>query len=201
VWEGLRSPDIEWSAAFEEAAWIGSALHPFGSGEVGSVIPDAFESYISIRHPDGRYELPMDDLRRLSETLGVYTPPSSRIWYCVWDGYGWMHGGHAVTGSPPGVAPLDVQAGGRVRLPNREYYLYSGDLSVAVTLMADPWRLQPNLWWPESREWCVATEIDLVVTFVGGSQALVEAISGDSAFGTKMVTADDTFEQGLDYMR
>lgn len=33
-----------------------------------------------------------------------------------------------------------------------------------------------NLWWPEDRSWCVATEIDFGWTYVGGSQALIDAV-------------------------
>jgi hypothetical protein len=30
-----------------------------------------------------------------------------------------------------------------------------------------------NLWWPDDRAWCVATEIDLAWTYVGGPAALI----------------------------
>ncbi|WP_148262657.1 hypothetical protein [Hoyosella subflava] len=32
----------------------------------------------------------------------------------------------------------------------------------------------PNLWWPEDRRWCVASDIDLMATYVGGSLACIE---------------------------
>jgi hypothetical protein len=34
----------------------------------------------------------------------------------------------------------------------------------------------PNLWWPDDRAWCVATEIDLMSTYVGGSHRCVRAV-------------------------
>lgn len=34
----------------------------------------------------------------------------------------------------------------------------------------------PNLFWPADLAWCVATEIDLPYTYVGGSAALVEDV-------------------------
>ncbi|TMD41293.1 MAG: hypothetical protein E6I88_07925 [Chloroflexi bacterium] len=37
----------------------------------------------------------------------------------------------------------------------------------------------PNLWWPEDRSWCVATEIDLAETYVGGSDACIARILED----------------------
>ena len=36
--------------------------------------------------------------------------------------------------------------------------------------------LSPNLWWPQDRAWCVATNIDLLASYVGGSRQYVEAI-------------------------
>ena len=39
--------------------------------------------------------------------------------------------------------------------------------------------MAPNLWWPADRSWCVATEIDLAWTYVGGPAGLIEAVLGD----------------------
>jgi len=94
---------------------------------------------------------------------------------------------------------MPIQAGGRVRLPHRYYYLYRGDLSAASALVPQPWNLRPNLWWPEDQAWCVATEIDLVTTFVGGAQGLVDAIAGDAQFVTVPVTPDEPLQPGRDY--
>jgi len=33
-----------------------------------------------------------------------------------------------------------------------------------------------NLWWPEDRAWCVATEIDFNTTYVAGTQRLVDVL-------------------------
>jgi hypothetical protein len=37
----------------------------------------------------------------------------------------------------------------------------------------------PNLWWPADRAWCVASDIDLPSTYLGGTRALVEEVPGD----------------------
>jgi hypothetical protein len=34
----------------------------------------------------------------------------------------------------------------------------------------------PNLWWPDDRVWCVATEIDLNTTYIGCDQSTSEEI-------------------------
>ncbi|MEO9007921.1 MAG: hypothetical protein ABI401_12490 [Candidatus Dormibacter sp.] len=58
-----------------------------------------------------------------------------------------------------------------MKLPARDYLLFNG--SIAQTL---GWQDGPNLWWPEDRAWCVASEIDFSYTYVGGSKELVEEI-------------------------
>ncbi len=44
----------------------------------------------------------------------------------------------------------------------------------------DVWEMAPNLIWPESRDWFVASEYDFDSTLVGGSRALIEAILDSS---------------------
>ena len=34
----------------------------------------------------------------------------------------------------------------------------------------------PNIWWPEDWAWCVATDINLYDTYVGGSEECIEAV-------------------------
>ena len=41
------------------------------------------------------------------------------------------------------------------------------------------WEDGPNLWWPDDRAWCVASEIDFPYTYVGGSNQLIEEILAD----------------------
>jgi hypothetical protein len=48
--------------------------------------------------------------------------------------------------------------------------------------LASPWLdaelpyQSPNLWWPADRSWCIASEIDLPWTYVGGSEELITAV-------------------------
>ena len=39
---------------------------------------------------------------------------------------------------------------------------------------------QENIFWPDDHAWCVATEIDLDSTFIGGSADLIHALLGDA---------------------
>lgn len=39
-----------------------------------------------------------------------------------------------------------------------------------------PFDQTPNIWWPSDRQWCVATEVDLDSTYVGGPAALIDSL-------------------------
>lgn len=145
--------------------------------------------------------LPADLLTALIAILAGHTTTTASCWFCLWDGYGWIHGspavstfsfgapGHAAPGEndppvPPAL-PVEVLRGPRVHLPYRDYLLFSGALD-AATEMGErlPWgefRPQsPNLFWPQDHAWCVASEIDFYCTLVGGSEVLADALLADS---------------------
>jgi len=46
-----------------------------------------------------------------------------------------------------------------------------------------------NLWFPADQSWCVATEIDLAWTYIGGSRRCVASILADSRLETAETTA------------
>lgn len=76
---------------------------------------------------------------------------------------------------PPDPVPNPVRTGPRVELPHRTYFLYRGPIEQALAFVESE-RQTPNLWWPEDRAWCVATEIDLDYTYIGGAPALIDDI-------------------------
>ena len=78
-----------------------------------------------------------DDAEALAEILRHWTTTPDRCWFCLWEGYGWDTTRLATStneGSPrlPDPIPDHVHHGPRVRLPNRDYLLYSGPVE-AVT--------------------------------------------------------------------
>lgn len=98
---------------------------------------------------------------QLAAVLGHYTATPERCWFAVWDGWGNLRFSH-----------IDAQ---RFQLPGREYFLLSGPLgavgqSLGTTLSE---HRSANLWWPSDQAWCVASEVDLNSTYVGGSEACV----------------------------
>ena len=76
----------------------------------------------------------------------------------------------------PPAFPPEVLHGPRLRLPNRDYLLFSGPLRAGAGLGDPRWRQSPNLCWPADRSWCVATEIDFDSTLVGGPVELVHDV-------------------------
>ena len=139
--------------------------------------------------------LPSGLLRVLCTTLSGHTTTGDSCWFCLWDGYGWLHGSTASVMAEKGTravpsrnvlhgsskVPYDVQGVPRVHLPQRDYLLFEGPLSAATEL---GWpasshvfsQQSPNLFWPQDHAWCVASEIDLFCTLVGGSESLAEAL-------------------------
>ncbi len=49
----------------------------------------------------------------------------------------------------------------------------------------------PNLWWPDDRAWCVATELDMQSTYIGGSRACVDQLLGDDRLEVYEVQPSD----------
>ncbi len=137
-------------------------------------------------------ELAPDDLRALCPILRAHTRDAMRCWFALWEGWGELTG--AVTpltwatagaaSAPPRTAPgewqLDLRAA-RFELPNRAYYLFTGPLEDALRFgywVSEDWFLprSPNLFWPQDRSWCVASEIDFDSTLIAGTGALIDEI-------------------------
>lgn len=127
--------------------------------------------------------------------VSKHTATPDSCWFCLWDGYGYLHpGGSAalvVAARPPfarvrvGFRRLQLRWSKprtprpdqpRVRLPGRDYLLFRGPVA-----KAQGWEDGPNLWWPDDHAWCVVSEIDFPYTYIGGSQELVAAIIENSA--------------------
>lgn len=102
--------------------------------------------------------------------------------------------------TPPGFGP-DVIDGPRLQLPDRSYLLFRGPLGAVAGERGLPWPTavdyrwwpqSPNLLWPADRSWCLATEIDLDSTVVGGSRALVDALLAHPGLEALPVREDDS---------
>jgi hypothetical protein len=115
----------------------------------------------------------------LADLLAGQTTTPQRCWCAVWDGYG-------------GLVPAAERAPS-FEIPQRRMLLLASPVRAVGTssLQVGPCWQSPNLWWPDDRAWCVATEIDLMTTYVGGSHGCVRAVLGHPAFEAAAVQPSD----------
>jgi hypothetical protein len=155
---GLEDVDVSWT---EVAAANGTVVHP--AMEWGSVTGalEYFEEADQSPLWDGapaRGHLPERVAVRLAAVLARHTTTPQDCWFGVWAG----------TPALAAEAPTLV-------LPGREHWLLRGPVELAVANLApEPHEQSANLWWPADRAWFVATDIDLVTTYVGGSAACIQ---------------------------
>ena len=150
---------------------------------MGSVIPTGFECYVRLQ---GR-EFPHSAIDAATASiLATHTSTPGHCWMCLWEGYGYLTGAVAVLQfSPIGQAPpapiripKPRLRKSRVRLPHRNYLLFTGSVAQSAG-----WDDGPNLCWPDDRSWVVAREIDLDYTLVGGPAKLcAELVARGAAY-------------------
>ncbi|HLI97870.1 MAG TPA: hypothetical protein VKT72_17515 [Candidatus Baltobacteraceae bacterium] len=107
--------------------------------------------------------LPADDARALVECIRRFS--TKRCWFGFWEGYGFFDDGEEIA---DGLVVRGVL--------QRTYLLYSGRIDDALAFNHWPLNQTPNLWWPSDHQWCVATEVDLDSTYVGGPAALIDSL-------------------------
>ncbi|MGH8614080.1 MAG: hypothetical protein ACREYF_19145 [Gammaproteobacteria bacterium] len=196
---------VRWA---EVAAWSGRTVHPLmaferisapASGYGVGVAPWIVEPY------QGTFA--SDDVIAQADFLANFTDTPQRCFFAVWEGYGYFTPGATVffcscsfseSGAKPTVPvpeprapapPAEVLTAERFTGVGRDYVLYAGLLSAVTSFHVNRWH-PPNIWWPEDRKWCVATDIDLDSTYVGGSEACIDALVNDARFEVLPTTLD-----------
>jgi hypothetical protein len=107
--------------------------------------------------------LPPDLARVLWPTLAPHTSTPEACWFAVWEGFGCLR--------------PDVQSAPAFEIPNRRMHLFRAPIAAIEASFCDPPVDQSaNLWWPDDRAWCVATEIDFMTTYIGGARATIAAL-------------------------
>lgn len=170
------------AAAF---AWLGEAIRSLRP-EPRSLLPDFFEAYARVPNGAGRAgSLPVEHTAVLAAVLRDATQSPALCYYAVWEGYGEPS---IITFAGTGSAPPPREKRRRRKfhepplvLPGRGYRVFSGPLDAATTSMSLSalGYQSPNLWWPADHAWCVASEIDLAETFVGGSRKCIDRVLAD----------------------
>lgn len=145
----------------EITTWSGRVYHPEMQFEA---IATPSQGHIMGAKPwDGQvpFHMPLSQVKILARVLKQFTATPDKLWYLVWEG----HGSLPKTDSP------------RVQKPQRNYLLYTGTISDIGHLgIADHHHNPPEYWFPDDKSWCVATDVDLFWTYVGGSRACIDTI-------------------------
>lgn len=169
IWMPEPHYPVSWSAV---AAANNRVAHP--AMEWGSLVGSwDLQSQPGLwdRPPDvGR--LPVPTAEELSRVLWQCSGVD-KVMYGLWNGYGGMRVEHA-----------DL-----IELPNRPMYVISGSIDHA----GDPFGIAgrtANLWWAADRQWCAATDIDLMTTYVGGNAHCIRAIVSSDALEAMPVPSD-----------
>lgn len=115
-------------------------------------------------HQPSEGSLPSDLARALVAVLTRHTETPQRCWFAVWYGFGDTRD--------------DVRQAPTFHVPARDYFLLQGPIDAAPESAVESRERSANLWWPDDRAWCVATEIDLNTTYIGCAEPCRDEIVG-----------------------
>jgi hypothetical protein len=147
----------------EVAEWSGMPLRNDAQFHSVAMPPDRPEAESPTRQRPRVGSLYAPDALIVAHIGERWTATADRCWFCVWEGYGWF--------------PDSSRHGPRVQLPNRDYVMCTAPVASVLSPMSGaPVDRSPNLWWPHDRAWCVASEIDLQWTYVGGPSGMIEEL-------------------------
>jgi hypothetical protein len=119
--------------------------------------------------------LPVPTATRLVDVLRRHTGTPDDCFFGLWPG----------SGSLAASAPT-------LGLPEREHWLVRGPIDLACVNLADePSEQSAHLWWPADRAWLVATDVDLMSSYVGGSHACVAELLAADGLEAFPVTPED----------
>ncbi|MGY1721612.1 hypothetical protein [Blastococcus sp. SYSU DS0533] len=160
-YEGDADVEVTWAAV---AALNGAVAHPLVQWPS---VTGGWEYLAEDSQPpdwDGapaEGHLPTTVAARMAAVLARHTGTPGECLLGRWAGLG------PDTAALRGVATLPMPRG-------RDAVLVRGSVGDAVRNLApEPWEQSANLWWPADRSWVVATDIDLMSTYVGGSAACI----------------------------
>ena len=179
---------VRWSTV---ASWTGRAVHPLMQFErIADLSEDPHDMYKD--PPWGSLpkhgSIPERECRTLVEVLRSFTSTPGNCFFCLWEGYG-------------NIDTRLYKASSRVRAPGRDYLLFRGPIDAILAFLAGDgpfWGDSPNIWWPEDRAWCVATDIDLYDTYVGGSKECIEAVLSNPDLEALLTILDARLDLGGD---
>ena len=182
--ERQENEDVRWD---QVASWTGRTVHP------------AMQFHSILGHPDnssakpewgsgpdyGSLDSPLIDI--LVNALTRFTRTPDVYYFCIWEGawhgYGATFAYLRPVGNPvPQQVDRERDARQWVRTPDPveigslEYLLFTSRPDVIPSMVESP-----NFWWPQDRAWCVATEIDMTSTLVGGTAECIATLINNPA--------------------
>jgi hypothetical protein len=182
---GDRAETIRWA---DVSRWSQVPLHPtiqWHDVVLPELIPPLPKPWRSQGPREG--SLSRADADALIDDLSPVT--TGMCWFAVWDGYGPIDTRPHLEMDEPAKA---LQPKWSFTLPWRDYELFDGPLLDATAFAMPGFDFQsPNLWWPDDHAWCVASEIDLPWTYVGGSRDVIDTLLGDDRLELLEVLHDD----------
>ena len=171
---------VRWSTV---ASWTGRTVHPLMQFERIADLSEDPE-YLYKDPPWGSLpehgSIPEPECRTLVSVLREFTSTPEECFFCLWEGYG-------------NIDTRLYKASSRVRSPGRDYLLFRGPLDAVTSFLNRVdgfWGDSPNIWWPKDRAWCVATDIDLFDSYVGGTEDCIKAILNNPALEALPTTPD-----------
>lgn len=117
----------------------------------------------------------------LAEVLAGFTSRPGKVWYCLWDGYGWPE------------LPACGQGPPRVHLEHEDCLLFAGPITASANLQAG-WAQSPTLGWPDDRTWCVSTPVEGFSTYIGGTEACLNALFSEPRLEILPVRPNDLID-------
>ncbi|MET4614169.1 hypothetical protein ABIC28_005182 [Rhodococcus sp. PvR044] len=152
IWDGSNAVPVSWSRVAEST---GSTVHPAMNWE--SIY--RLESTLRVDDAPSLGCLPRQVRRDLTSILSRFTADREDCFFAFWEG---------------NFDEGEFAAGGKFVLNSgRSYYLFEGPVTRSDHLFEGE---SPNMWWPRDAEWIVSTDIDLMSTFVGGSESCIAQI-------------------------
>ena len=169
-WERLR-----WATVAE---WYGTVVHP--AMTFREIARLELDQHAPRGISDPLRELRDDECRSLIGVLKNFTDTPGKCYFALWRGYGVLEGRDRwVLFGNEWERHIKKAV---TRLPERgePYLIFSGPLDSVMAFYGyvgqRHWGQPPNIWWPEDRAWCVASDIDSLDTIVGGSRACIDAV-------------------------
>ena len=176
----IQAPDMSWEPArwSELARANNRSVHPEMSfREVAGL--ERGEHRMGLSEP--RRWMDEAECSALMNVLSRFTTTPERCYFAVWHGYGGMFSKeHCEQLFGKSAASRLSRATVQITFRNPDHILFSGPLEAVMDFqgwMGDRWFGQaPDVWWPEDRAWCVASDIDADVTCLAGSRGCIEAV-------------------------